>query len=96
MSQDGDDLVFDGVNGLTGGTFVRSFRQRILSRGIQDDDRLIAVTAASYFEGTALGWYESLTEETQDSWKLLRRAFLTRWPPDQQASGAPDETILDM
>ena len=86
MSQYGDDLIFDGVNGLSGGSFVRTVRQQALSKGFPDDDKLIAHTAASYFDGAALDWYESLEEETQESWKLLRRALLARYPTNQTPS----------
>ena len=82
------DIAFDGINGITGDILVRTIRRRVLAERIHDDDRLIALTAGSYFQGPALDWYEDQTDETQESWKLLRRAILTRWP-SSTASQAP-------
>lgn len=31
------------------------------------------------FEGEALKWFESLDDETQASWKLLRRSILSHY-----------------
>lgn len=85
-SSSSDELVFDGHNGLAAGAYVRMIRQLALAKDKQDNDRWLAQTAAAYLDGPALRWFEDLDEDTQDSWKLLRRAILARWPPDQPIS----------
>ncbi|KAG8942787.1 hypothetical protein FRC04_003482 [Tulasnella sp. 424] len=43
--------------------------------------------ASIRFEGEALKWFESLDDETQASWKLLRRAVLSHYEePAYEAS----------
>lgn len=87
-----DDFVFMGSGGsVTSDEFVRLIRRRALQNHIQDDDRLIAQTAASHVGGAALIWYEDLSEEVQESWKLLRRAVLARWPVELN-TGSPQIT----
>lgn len=86
---DPEDFVFTGAGGsLTSDEFVRAIRRRALRNGMQDDDRLMAQTAASHIGGAVLLWFEDLSEEVQDSWKLLRRALLMRWPVEGQASSS--------
>lgn len=85
MSSYGDDNVFDGSGSLKVGTFVRNIRQQALTKDRQNDDQWIAQSAAASMDGPALDWYEALDEETQESWRLLRRALLTRWPTTEPA-----------
>ena len=80
--------TFDGTTGVSGDVFIRSLRQNSLREGREKDDEWIALSAASWLEGEALEWYEDQTEETQESWKLLRRAILVRWPASR-AAGQP-------
>ena len=87
MSDFEDDITFDGINGIKCESFVRFIRRRVLNNGTQRDDQLIAETAAACFDGPALRWYEDLDSDTQESWKLLRRALLTRWD-DSAGSGS--------
>ena len=88
MSYPGDIVVeFDGgQNGLATDAFVSYIRRTVLTQGIQDDDRRVAQTAASFLFGEALEWYEDQSEEMQESWKLLRRAILLRWPIKSRSS----------
>ena len=88
MSDIGEsDVVFDGVNGLASDAFLRFMRRRVLAQGIHKDDELVAETAASCLGGPALDWYEDQPDEVQESWKLLRRAILIRWP--SSSTGVP-------
>ena len=56
----------------------------------------MADEAAACLSGNVLHWFESLDDETQESWKLLRRALLARWgqanqpgTPVAAAAGGP-------
>lgn len=80
MSSYGDENTFDGSGSLKASTFIRNVRQQALTKDRQDNDKWMAQTAAASLDGSALDWYEELDEEVQESWKLLRRAILTRWP----------------
>lgn len=73
-------ILFDGgANGVGCDTFIRNVRQRGLREGKESEDKWMAHAAAASMEGDALFWYEDQDEEVQDSWKMLRRALLTRW-----------------
>lgn len=73
--------IFDSVNDTPCETFIRAVRKHALAEGREKDDSWIAHYAAASMDGLALRWYEELEEEDQESWKLLRRAMLRRWPP---------------
>ena len=87
-------IIFDGSNGISSDTFVRITRQRSLAEGKEKDDEWIALSAASCLEGEALDWYELQPEETQESWKLLRRALLIRWPRATAIAASPSRATL--
>lgn len=83
MSDLDDDLVFDGsATGPKCSTFVRYIRRKTLANGTQRDDQLVADTAAASMDGNALRWFEDQDAEIQESWKLLRRALLQKWPEE--------------
>lgn len=82
------EIVFSGIGGLTSGAFVRTIRQQAMAQGKQKDDQWMAQLAAGYLDGQALNWFEEQDEETQESWKLLRRGLLQRWNPEGGASSA--------
>ena len=90
MSDREDALVFDGEGPLTSGQFLRIVRTNAIEKDKTTDDQWIAFYAASRMDGTALAWLEDQSEEMQESWKLLRRAILIRWPmPAQQVAVEP-------
>ncbi|KAG8930522.1 hypothetical protein FRC00_001096, partial [Tulasnella sp. 408] len=68
-----------GVEGLSCHHFVRAVREQALAAGKQRDDQWMADYASVRFDGEALKWFESLEDEAQSDWKLLRRAILTRY-----------------
>lgn len=45
------------------------------------DDKTTAVYAGTCLTGTASQWAAGLNDETQQSWELLRQAFLRRFRP---------------
>lgn len=77
------DICFTGTDGLTCHQFIRAIREHSLEVEKQRDDQWIADYASIRFDGEALKWFESLDDDTQTDWKLLRRAILTRYsePP---------------
>ncbi|KAG8900601.1 hypothetical protein FRC00_012112 [Tulasnella sp. 408] len=79
MSTESDTIVFTGVEGLSCHQFIRAVREQALAAGKQRDDQWIADYASIRFDGEALKWFESLEDETQSDWKLLRRAVLARY-----------------
>ena len=80
MSDIISDFVFDGITGLNSGQFLRIVRQNALDKDKATDDQWIAFYAAAHMDGPALDWLENQSEEMQESWRLLRRALLLRWP----------------
>ncbi|KAG8976343.1 hypothetical protein FRB90_009234 [Tulasnella sp. 427] len=61
--------------------FILCIRQRAFSLEKQNDYFWTAQYASTCIAGEALRWYESLDEETQNDWRLLRKALLERYPP---------------
>lgn len=63
--------------------FILSIRQRAFSLDKQMDYAWTAQYASTCIAGEALRWYESLDQETQGDWGLLRKALLERYPPQK-------------
>ena len=80
MSELDEGALFDGSDkGLSCETFVRGVRRKALVDSKDSDDVWTARYAASCLDGPALHWFEDLDDATQDNWKLLRKAILSRW-----------------
>ncbi|KIO33715.1 hypothetical protein M407DRAFT_17331 [Tulasnella calospora MUT 4182] len=80
------DLVFYGNDGIEAEEFVRAVIRTAKAAGrFRDNDWIIEEVAAG-FSGDALRWYIELDDETQNDWKLLRRAILQKYPPPSQRS----------
>lgn len=60
--------------------FLLAVKKEAFAKWKERDDVWIARLAESHMGGEALVWYEDLDQETQDSWKLLKRALLLRYP----------------
>lgn len=73
------DIIFSGDGGLTCHQFIRGIRKGALESGHLNNDEWTAGYASIRFEGEALKWFESLDDETQTSWKLLRLAILSHY-----------------
>lgn len=80
-----DDFLFTGGgNGsVSSEVFVRSIRRWALVKVWKeaDGDRYTALVVASYLGGAAMAWYEDLPDDTKESWRLLSKALMKRWPP---------------
>lgn len=71
--------VFRGEDATECEAFLNAVARQALSLGKQRDDQWVADFAASCFTHNALRWLNSLDDETQRSWKLLRNAMLSRY-----------------
>ncbi|KAG8900196.1 hypothetical protein FRC00_013999, partial [Tulasnella sp. 408] len=59
--------------------FIRAIREEAMKAEKQTDNRWIADYASIRFDGDALKWFETLEDETQADWRLLRRAILSHY-----------------
>lgn len=76
------NINFDGRDSNKCEGFVAEIRRYAFSKDKDDDDRWIARFSAACLSGPALRWYDELEEETQRSWKSLRKALSERYPHD--------------
>ena len=88
MSQVCEDTVFTGLEGPNVAQFVRIARVNALQQDRSKDDEWIAQWTAADLDGPAFFWYEGLSEDIQESWKLLRRELLIRWAAPNPDLGA--------
>lgn len=81
-----DEPNFSGTSGseVDCDDVLRYVRKQALAEGKLGNDLWMTQLLASCLSKTALRWYEDLEEETQMSWKLLRKAMLLRWPDDEE------------
>ncbi|KAG8916838.1 hypothetical protein FRC01_002842 [Tulasnella sp. 417] len=93
-------ITFGGAPHESSATFVQSIQRTAFQHNRIRDDRWIAEYASTCFSGDALEWFLELEEETQESWKRLRLAFVRRFPQTNKpaeistiSSPAP-ETII--
>lgn len=75
------NALFEGRDGSECEKFILRVRQHGFEKDKAQDDRWTANFAATRIAGPAPRWYESLDDEVQESWKLLRRALLAQYPP---------------
>ncbi|KIO19456.1 hypothetical protein M407DRAFT_30883 [Tulasnella calospora MUT 4182] len=61
--------------------FITAVARQALSVGKQRGDQWVADFAASRSTHNALRWWNSLNDETEGSWRLLRKAMLSRYRP---------------
>ncbi|KAG8916919.1 hypothetical protein FRC01_002781 [Tulasnella sp. 417] len=76
----GDQIAFEGRDGTEAENFIRNVKSRAFKLGKQKDNGWMAAFASICFAGNALRWFESLDDETQSDWKLLRSAILAKYP----------------
>ncbi|KAG8920268.1 hypothetical protein FRC01_000848 [Tulasnella sp. 417] len=74
-------LQFRGQDATECEDFIRAISKHAFSQGKQRDDQWIADLAATCMANEALRWWGALDEEVQGSWKLLRRAMLSKYRP---------------
>ncbi|KAG8964087.1 hypothetical protein FRC00_003882 [Tulasnella sp. 408] len=73
------DLEFQGKDLKECEQFIKAVNKQARAEGKLRDDAWIADLVATCMAGDALIWWSSLDEETQASWKLLRKAMLSRY-----------------
>ncbi|KIO29357.1 hypothetical protein M407DRAFT_21583 [Tulasnella calospora MUT 4182] len=75
----GEYITFTGGNAEEAEEFIVAVKRRAYSKGKHTDNVWIAHFVSVCFEKKALRWYESLDDETQNNWKLLKRAILEEY-----------------
>ncbi|KAG9042592.1 hypothetical protein FS837_010661 [Tulasnella sp. UAMH 9824] len=79
-------LVFNGVDGAEAESFISSVQQVARTEGRSRDNEWIVDLVSTCVKGEALRWYVELDEDTQNDWKLLRKAILRQWPSRAEPS----------
>lgn len=91
------DLKFRGVDAAECEAFISSVTAHALSEGKQHDDQWIADFASGCFTQSGVRWWDSLDEDVQKGWKLLRRAMLSKFQPSFSGrNGEEAETFVRM
>ncbi|KAG8912131.1 hypothetical protein FRC01_005272, partial [Tulasnella sp. 417] len=72
-------LQFRGKDATECEDFISAIVKRAFAQGKQRDDQWMADFAANCMVNDAMRWWSKLDEEVQGSWKLLRRAMLSRY-----------------
>ncbi|KAG8925187.1 hypothetical protein FRC01_010572 [Tulasnella sp. 417] len=83
------ELVFQGIDGAEAESFISSVLRTARTEGKTRDNDWIVDLVSTCMRGEALRWYIDLDEDTQNDWKLLRRAILRQYPPHAQPSASP-------
>lgn len=71
--------VFHGESAEEAEDFIFAIKERAYAEGKQRDTAWIAEFVSICFAKAALRWYEELDEDTQNDWRLLKRAILTEY-----------------
>lgn len=78
--------IFYGESSEEAENFVFAIKERAYQEGKQKDHAWTAEYASICFAKGALRWYEELDEDTQNDWRLLRRAILAHYKDMEPAS----------
>ncbi|KAG8911276.1 hypothetical protein FRC01_005801 [Tulasnella sp. 417] len=78
------DLVFRGIDGAEAESFIRSVLRTARTEGKIRDNEWIVDLVSACMMGEALRWYIELDEDTQNDWKLLRKAILRQYSSSTQ------------
>ncbi len=81
-------FLFQGRDGDDCDDFVFYITQRAANEGKTRDDAWTADLALRCMARGALRWYAQLEPDVQDSWRLLRRALLEKYPASGE-EGSP-------
>lgn len=84
--------MFLGRDGDECEGFIIAVTQKMFAEGKQMDvdDKYIAHFAGTKMKKKALRWFSTLDDDAQNSWKLLRKALLEKYPSlpsDEDAAG---------
>jgi len=88
------DLIFRGGDGDECDEFVLAVNQWAFENDKDEDDRWVARLASSCLAGDAMRFYDTLDEEVQKSWRLLRRALFTRYSSSGANAPSPAAAVL--
>lgn len=90
-------LEFSGKDSDECDNFISAVMKLAFAQGKQRDDAWIADFVATCLTKDALRWWIKLDEETQGSWKLLRKAMDLEYQPSfQGGSGEEAEKFVQM
>lgn len=86
-----EEILFRGQDGSEAEGFIAAVRKAAFAAGKnpQEDDEWIAHFASTCFTAMALRWFESLDDDVQSSWKLLRKALLVKYPASVEPTYIP-------
>ncbi|KIO33712.1 hypothetical protein M407DRAFT_17329 [Tulasnella calospora MUT 4182] len=82
------NLLFEGIDGAEAESFILSVQRTARKEGKSRDNEWIIDLVSSSLTGDALRWYVELDEDTQNDWKLLRKAILQQYPKHSKPSTA--------
>ncbi|KAG8921185.1 hypothetical protein FRC01_000368, partial [Tulasnella sp. 417] len=90
-------LEFTGKDSKECERFISAVLKHAFAQGMHRDDAWIADFVATCLAEDALRWWLGLDEETQGSWKLLRRAMALEYQPlFRGTSGEEAEKFVQM
>ncbi|KAG8975982.1 hypothetical protein FRB90_009360, partial [Tulasnella sp. 427] len=75
------ELSFDGKDGSAAESFVVAVQRKARAEGKLRDNDWIIDLVSTCLTRAALRWYVDLDDDTQNDWKLLRKAILQQYPP---------------
>ncbi|KAG8928339.1 hypothetical protein FRC01_006094 [Tulasnella sp. 417] len=78
---DSEKPKFRGKDATECEDFIAAILNHAFTQGKQRDDEWVADFAATCLANDALRWWGGLDDSVQGSWKLLRRAILSRFRP---------------
>ncbi|KAG8941820.1 hypothetical protein FRC04_004062 [Tulasnella sp. 424] len=84
-----EDLIFTGGSAEEAEDFIFAVKKRAYSKGKHKDPAWIAEFVSICFAKKALRWYERLDEDTQNDWRLLKRALLDEYEGSIPSSVVP-------
>ena len=82
----GDDISFNGVDGLSAPKFLQAIRKRAFTEDRVDDPKYMVAIALFALAEPALEWFERQSDEVQTDWTRFRSALL-----EQFSTPAPNQ-----
>lgn len=91
------EFEFSGTEGIQYQDFLQHIRRIAFSEGESRNFAWMADLAALHFSGDAFKWYESLDDDTQQDWNLLRKAVAKKYGSESDEARAdgwsPNRTL---
>ncbi|KAG8940438.1 hypothetical protein FRC04_005265 [Tulasnella sp. 424] len=74
-----EEFTFNGVDGLGYEDFLQQVRRVAFNEGKSRDASWMADLAVLHLSGEALTWFETLFDDVQQDWNLLKRAIFQKY-----------------